>query len=377
MIHCGRTFRTAPTNHGWGRGPLKFIQKNCQLSISYHLPLTLAGNGTPLLLLKSSSNSLVYTHRALLLKLTSELALLLVARGESETLAVLLLGAGPDITLYMEEAELDLESRADKKCLAIWLIAMSIDFLEKFLPNPEPSGDEDLPDKLLQGAGSIKVDRTLGAPGLPLVAEVGRSESEVPKLGGTSLEKPGISTGFHGFGLTVEELGRGGAEFLVTLGAAFTTEGDFTEGADAFDDADRVFGLRVGVAALDVGFVAGAEGLVGVEDLALDLDVGVEDLAVDLAVGVEDLAVAVGVEDLAVAAGAEDLTAVGVEDFAVDLNVGVEDLAGTVGLVEGKVEQVGVEDLIGLEVMVTDGLDAIMDEGLEAEAGVGLRPRSK
>ncbi|KAL8102840.1 hypothetical protein AgCh_027384 [Apium graveolens] len=207
----------------------------------------------------------------------------------------------------------------------------------------------------LPGAGSIKVDRTLGAPGLPLVAEVGRSESEVPKLGCTSLEKPGISAGFHGFGLTVGELGRGGAEFLVTLGAAFTTEGDFTEGADAFDDTDRVFGLRVGVAALDVDFVAGAEGLVGVEDLALDLDVGVEDLAVDLAVGVEDLAVAAGAEDLAVAAGAEDLTAV----------------------VEGKVEQVGVEDLIGLEVMVTDGLDAIMDEGLEAEADVGLRPRSK
>lgn len=35
--------------------------------------------------------------------LTSELALLLVARGESETLIVLLRG-GPDLTLYMEDA---------------------------------------------------------------------------------------------------------------------------------------------------------------------------------------------------------------------------------------------------------------------------------
>jgi hypothetical protein len=38
-----------------------------------------------------------------LLILTSELALLLVARGESETLTVLLL-AGPDLTLYIEDA---------------------------------------------------------------------------------------------------------------------------------------------------------------------------------------------------------------------------------------------------------------------------------
>lgn len=75
-----------------------------KLNIDHHLPLTLAGDGTPLSLLISSSNSLVSTHSALLLILTSELALLLVARGESETPIVLLLGAGPDLTLYMEEA---------------------------------------------------------------------------------------------------------------------------------------------------------------------------------------------------------------------------------------------------------------------------------
>lgn len=230
------------------------------------------------------------------------------------------------------------------------------------------------------GAGSIEEDRTLGAPGLPLVTDGGRSESEVRKLGGTSLEKPGISAGFHGLGLTVGELGRGGAGFLVAVVAAFATEGDFTGGADVFDVVDGVFGLRVGVAGLDVGFVAGAEGLVGIEDLAVDLDVGVEDLAVGLDVGVEDLAVGldVGVEDLAVDEGVEDLAVdVGVEDLAVDLAVGVEDLAGTAGLVEGKLARVGVEDLVGLDVMVTDGLDAVMDEGLEPETTEGLEAEVK
>lgn len=51
--------------------------------------------------MRSSSNSLPCP--AWLLTLNSELALLLVARGESETLAVLLPG-GPDLTLYMDEA---------------------------------------------------------------------------------------------------------------------------------------------------------------------------------------------------------------------------------------------------------------------------------
>lgn len=87
--------------------------------------------------------------------LTSELALLLVARGEFETLTVLLLGAGPDLTLYMEEAGIFvINGRRFPgmfRLISICLIAMSIDFLEKFLPNPELSGDEDLPDKLLRG----------------------------------------------------------------------------------------------------------------------------------------------------------------------------------------------------------------------------------
>ena len=54
---------------------------------------------------RSSSNSLPCPSNAglWLLTLRSELALLLVARGESETLAVLL-PAGPDLTLYIDDA---------------------------------------------------------------------------------------------------------------------------------------------------------------------------------------------------------------------------------------------------------------------------------
>lgn len=62
----------------------------------------LAGDRIPLSLLTSSSISGPSRQRALLLTLTSELALLLVASGESETLTVLL--GGPDLTLYMEDA---------------------------------------------------------------------------------------------------------------------------------------------------------------------------------------------------------------------------------------------------------------------------------
>lgn len=68
-----------------------------------HLPRTLEGDLIPLSLLISSSTSFPSAQRALLLTLTSELALLLVASGESETLTVLLLG-GPDLTLYIDDA---------------------------------------------------------------------------------------------------------------------------------------------------------------------------------------------------------------------------------------------------------------------------------
>lgn len=71
-----------------------------------HLQLCwLTGEEFPLSLPKSwmSSSSLPSKIKELLLTLGSELALLLVARGESVTLTVLLF-VDPDLTLYMEEA---------------------------------------------------------------------------------------------------------------------------------------------------------------------------------------------------------------------------------------------------------------------------------
>lgn len=68
-----------------------------------HLPRMLEGDRPPRSLTISSSCSLPSKQRPLLFTLTSELALLLVARGESETLIVLLL-VGPDLTLYIDDA---------------------------------------------------------------------------------------------------------------------------------------------------------------------------------------------------------------------------------------------------------------------------------
>lgn len=68
-----------------------------------HLAHMMRGDRPPLSLPISSSISLASKQRPLLLTLISELALLLVARGESETLTVLLRD-GPDRTLYIEEA---------------------------------------------------------------------------------------------------------------------------------------------------------------------------------------------------------------------------------------------------------------------------------
>lgn len=281
-------------------------------------------------------------------------------------------------------------------------MAISNDFLERFLPKPELSGDEDLADKLLLGeclfscfgganfrifitlstilvpittgltlslalacnrliagmgtelpllcisplggrplagehdcrltlpfaTGSMDEERTLGTPGLPLVAEVGLSDSDVLKFGGASREKPGISEGFHGLGFTVGELARGGGGFFVAVveGLAMEEEdGDLTGGADIFVAVDNAIGLRVGVDDLDVGFDPGLGCLVGVEDLTVDLESGVEDLGV------------------------------------------------IVGLVDGSVPRVGVADLEGLdEVAVDVVLEAVFSAGLVDEDKVDL-----
>lgn len=87
----------------------------------------------------------------LLLTLSSELALLLVARGESETLIVLP-RVGPDLTLYIDDAGIFIINGRKLlgmlRLISICLIAISSDFFESVLPKPELSGDEDFPDKL-------------------------------------------------------------------------------------------------------------------------------------------------------------------------------------------------------------------------------------
>lgn len=118
--------------------------------------------------------------------------------------------------------------------------------------------------------------------------EMGRSVSEVRRFGGASRVYPGISCGFHGLGLALGEL----AEFM-------TLEGDLTGGPDVFVTVDNVASLRGGVGARGVGLVVDEDGLlVGVEDLAVDLDVGVEDLAGTVGLGEDKTGREVGVEDL-------------------------------------------------------------------------------
>lgn len=117
-------------------------------------PKKLAGDCIPFPLLTSSYGSVPSTQRALLFTLTSELALLLVARGESETLAVLTL-FGPDLTLYTELAgTLVVSGRrlpGIVRLMSICLIAISKDFLESILPKPALSDEADFPDTLLRG----------------------------------------------------------------------------------------------------------------------------------------------------------------------------------------------------------------------------------
>lgn len=78
-------------------------------------------------------------------------------------------------------------------------------------------GEQDC--RLGRAAGPLSTeDLELGAPGLPRVADVGLSGSDVLRFGGASREKPGISDGFHGLDLTVGELPLEGVDAVVFAG---------------------------------------------------------------------------------------------------------------------------------------------------------------
>lgn len=103
-------------------------------------------------------------------------------------------------------------------------------------------------------------------------------------------------------------------------------DGYLIGGTDVIVVGDDAAGLRVGVADLDVGFNAGTFVLL-----------------------------------------------IGVDDFAVGLAVGVEDLGITVGLAEGKVaREVGVDDLVGLDMGVDINLDVVVNDAFEPVFSVGL-----
>uniref|UniRef100_A0A0E0BWY3 Uncharacterized protein n=1 Tax=Oryza meridionalis TaxID=40149 RepID=A0A0E0BWY3_9ORYZ len=302
--------------------------------------------------------SILSKHIRLLLTLGSELALLLVARGESETLIALLL-VDPDRALCTEDAGLTLSPllRCDLLTAGTELPEGTLPF--KVLPL---EGEQDCRLGRAAGPGSTEEDLELGAPGLPRVAEVGLSGSDVLRFGGASSEKPGISDGFHGLDLTVGELPLegvdaivfAGEELLDIVGAGLEIEVDRTGAAKLPCWVEVAEGRLVGVDDLDTGLLcAGMEGLDdGVDDLVAgidDLEVGVDDLLAGADALPEGIDVLVAGPD--VLEGVVDLA-----EVSVDLEVGVDDLGAGGPDLEGTVARdVGVEGLEPLEVLVSAG----------------------
>jgi len=224
-------------------------------------------------------------------------------------------------------------------------------------------GEQDCRLGRAAGPLSTEEDLELGAPGLPRVAEVGLSGSDVLRFGGASREKPGISDGFHGLDLTVGELPLEGVCAVVFAGEEplgivepdLEIEDDLTGAAKLPCWAEGTEGRLVGVDALDVGLLcAGMEGLdEGVVDLVAGID--------DLEVGVDDLLAGAD----ALPAGAGFLLAgpaallEGVVDLiegSVDLEVGVDDLGAEAPVLAGTVaREVGVEGLEPLELAANAG----------------------
>lgn len=215
-------------------------------------------------------------------------------------------------------------------------------------------GEHDCLLGLLIAMGASLTDRAaLGAPGLPLVAEGGRSGIVVLKFGGASSEKPGIAAGCQGCDFKVGELPREGAEFLEGIEVDFPTEEERAGGGpELLWLRFGVDGRLVGVEGLDDGLVAGSVDLaVGVEGLdavteALDaeivgLDVGVEGLdAVN-----EDLDA--GAAGLDAGAAGLDVDTAGLDVDTAVLDAGAADLnAGAAAIDEGTTDlEVGVEGL--------------------------------
>ncbi|GFY83767.1 proline-rich family protein [Actinidia rufa] len=254
--------------------------------------------------------------------LGSELALLLVARGESEPLAVVLL-LEPDPTLYTEEAGafvirgcrlpgmLCLIS-CSKKAVDQNKIATPLNnhnrqetvpyaskpylvmFLKAFFQNQNFIGTTDFPEELLFletwpscfGGASFLMVTTLStiivlinagltsslplqcALGLVLVADAGLSGTDAFKFGVPSLEKPGVSVGFHGLDFTVGEVPRDEvlAVGVEECGIGLVRVEDLTGGAAGLEEGNVA--REVGVDVLEsFDFVGIVDCEVGEEDL--------------------------------------------------------------------------------------------------------------
>jgi len=229
-----------------------------------------------------------------------------------------------------------------------------------------PEGTLPLKVLPLDGEQDCRLGRAAGplsTEGLPRVAEVGLSGSDVLRFGGASREKPGISDGFHGLDLTVGELPLEGVCAVVFAGEEplgivepdLEIEDDLTGAAKLPCWAEGTEGRLVGVDALDVGLLcAGMEGL---DEGVVDLVAGIDDLEVgvdDLLAGADALPAGAGfllAGPAALLEGVVDLT-----EGSVDLEVGVDDLGAEAPVLAGTVaREVGVEGLEPLELAANAG----------------------
>lgn len=127
--------------------------------------------------------------------------MLLVARGESETLTALLL-IEPDLTLYKDDAGTILINGRRVlgmlRLISICLIAISSDFLDNVLPKPVLSGDmEDFTEELLLecrsscfGGASLRKFTTLSTILVPMTTGLSLSQPFIRDLLDAGTELP-------------------------------------------------------------------------------------------------------------------------------------------------------------------------------------------
>lgn len=306
--------------------------------------------------------------------LCSELALLLVARGESETLTVLLLFTGPDLTLYIEDAGIFVINGRKLpgllRLISICLKAMSKDFFDRVLPKPVLSGADDFPVTLLWadrwsscfGGANLRMLITLSTILVPIRTGFTLSlPLECDRLAGTELPL----TWMLPLGALPLE-GEHDCRLCLPVEPA-STEDDRELGAPGLPlEADKgLSGIDVlkfgGASREKPGISEGCQGLdFTVGELPRDGTGFLEAAGVDLVTdddlpggtelpgtldGVEGRLVGVAALDDGLDAGMED-RAVGVEDLAEGVDVLAE---GATGFEEGMVAlEVGVEGLEGL-----------------------------